>query len=56
MVELKEALYNRETSASGTFAIIIVRLRPAEVRHHAITEVLGDMATIAGYRMVSRTQ
>jgi hypothetical protein len=44
MVELQYAFQNRETGACGAFAIIIVGLRPAEICHDAIAEVLGNIS------------
>jgi hypothetical protein len=49
LVELRYGLENRQARASGTLRIVVVRLGPAEERHHAVTEVLGDVTAEARY-------
>src|SRR5260370_41452168 len=53
LIELCDSVDNRQTGARGTLRVVVMRLGIAEERHHAVTEVLGDMATEAGYHFSS---
>src|SRR5215472_7721797 len=44
LVELPDSLKNRQTGARGPLGVVIMRLGIAEERHHAVTQVLGDVA------------
>ena len=45
-------MQNRKARAGGAFRIVVVRLRITEIGHHAVAEVLGDVAaeTLDGLR------
>src|ERR1700756_2710084 len=54
-VELRECVENRQARSRGTFAVVVVGLGIAEVRHYAITEVLRDMTVEALNCLCRRT-
>jgi hypothetical protein len=37
-------LQYREGSADGAFAVVVVGLRPAEISHHAVAKVFGNVS------------
>jgi hypothetical protein len=43
LVELRYGVERRQAGAGSSFRIVVVGLGIAEVRHNAVTKVLGDM-------------
>ena len=43
LVELRYCVEDREAGARSTLGIVVVGLGTAEISHHAVAEVLGDM-------------
>jgi hypothetical protein len=54
-VQRIDVFHDCEASADRAFGIILVGLRPAEVNHHPVDEVLGDMTTKACDRSRGRS-
>jgi hypothetical protein len=48
-VEPRYRFENSQASARRTLCIVLVRLRPTEIGHHAIAEILGYVPAEAGY-------
>src|SRR6516225_454694 len=51
MVELRDLFEDRESGACGAFAVIIMSLRPAEICHDPVAEVLGDISAESSDRL-----
>src|SRR5690348_2197899 len=49
LVELRDGVHHAQASARGAFRIVVARLRPAEIGHHAIAQILGDVTAVASY-------
>src|SRR5260370_16440900 len=47
LVEFAYRLQDRHARARGTLGVVVVRLRPAEISHHAVAKVLGDTSAEA---------
>ena len=54
LVEFGDHIDNRKAGARGSLSIILVGLGIAKIGHHAVTEVLGDVATESRYRFSGR--
>ena len=52
-VELPYLLEDGQAGPGDAFRIIFVGLRPPEIGHHPIAEILADMTAISGYRFGS---
>jgi hypothetical protein len=50
LVELRYPVDDCEARADRALGIIVMCLGPAEESHHAVAEILGDVAIEAGYR------
>jgi hypothetical protein len=46
-VKLRNRVEDREARARGALGVVVVRLGPAEVGHHAVAEVLRDTSAEA---------
>jgi hypothetical protein len=42
LVELRYRVEDRQARARGALGIVVMRLGPAEIGHHAVAKVLGD--------------
>jgi hypothetical protein len=51
--EFRYRVDDSQAGAGGAFGIVLVRLRPPEIGHHAIAEILGDVTTVSSYRFGS---
>jgi hypothetical protein len=49
LIELRYCFNDRKACTHGSFRIVVMGLGIAEEGHHAVTEILGDMAAISGY-------
>ena len=49
LVEFRECVENRQTGACSAFSIIVMRLRIAEVGHHAVAKIFGDVTAESAY-------
>ena len=54
-VELRDGVENRQARARRALRVVVVRRRPAEVRHQAVAQVLRDVPLVAGDRRRRRT-
>src|SRR5260370_16231720 len=54
LVELRDSVDNRQAGARGALGVVVMCFGIAEECHHAVTQVLGDVTTEAGYRFRSR--
>jgi hypothetical protein len=50
LVEFRYSFENGQTGAGCVLGIIFVRFGPAEVCHHAVAEIFGDVAAAPGDR------
>src|SRR6516225_6270616 len=48
LVEFRDGIDNRQASSQSTLSIVIVCLRPPEIGHHSIAEVLSDITAKLG--------
>ena len=54
LVEFRYCVENRQAGTGSTLGIVVMRLGIAEVSHHAVAEVLGDMPAEALDRLRRR--
>ena len=47
LVKLRDRVEDREARAGSTLGVVVVRLGPAEIGHHAVAKVLSDTSAEA---------
>jgi hypothetical protein len=55
LVERRYRFKDSQAGAGGTLCVIFVGFGPAEVGHHTVAEVFGDVTAVSGYRLGSST-
>jgi hypothetical protein len=51
LIEVRDSVENREAGAGAALSVVVVGFGITEEGHHAVAEVLSNVAAEAGYRL-----